>query len=404
MDTAQPSSGDSPEATIAKLEAQIAAEREARQRVEDNLRETHAAMIKHQQVGRMGDFRYNTRTQESRGSLECYKLFGYDPELDLIDFSTWTERIHPDDRPAIVKQLADAIADRAPILFEYRIELNGETRYIRCEGQPDHDHVGDLVYYGVLTDVTERKRTVERQRHMEAELASALRFASMGELAASIIHEVNQPLSAIAASAAACCRWITGGPERNGDAIASLDRVISESRRAAAVIAGMKSLIRQAEPALVALDVVDTMREVASLATAMLAREGVLLELKFAPDLPPGRGDRVQIQQVVMNLIHNAIDAMRSVTRRRILTVGAAAEDDRLILFVADNGVGIAPEDLPKVFDALYTTKPSGMGLGLAISRKIATAHGGRLWAEPTAGGGMTFRLSLPVAACAESA
>jgi C4-dicarboxylate-specific signal transduction histidine kinase len=239
---------------------------------------------------------------------------------------------------------------------------------------------------------------------MEAELASALRFASMGELAASIIHEVNQPLSAIAASAAACCRWITGGPERNGDAIASLDRVISESRRAAAVIAGMKSLIRQAEPALVALDVVDTMREVASLATAMLAREGVLLELKFAPDLPPGRGDRVQIQQVVMNLIHNAIDAMRSVTRRRILTVGAAAEDDRLILFVADNGVGIAPEDLPKVFDALYTTKPSGMGLGLAISRKIATAHGGRLWAEPTAGGGMTFRLSLPVAACAESA
>ncbi|MEI9985538.1 MAG: PAS domain-containing protein [Aliidongia sp.] len=156
--------GCSRDAAIAMLEDQLAPSGGHAAAPRKPLRETHAAMIKHQQVGRMGDFRYNTRTQESRGSLECYKLFGYDPTLGQIDFSTWTEKIHPDDRPRIIKTLADAISVHAPILFEYRILLGGETRYIRCEGQPDHDHVGDVVYYGVLTDITERKVTEETLR------------------------------------------------------------------------------------------------------------------------------------------------------------------------------------------------------------------------------------------------
>jgi signal transduction histidine kinase len=382
---------------IARLEAQLAAEREARREAEEALRETHAAMIKHQQVGKMGDFRYNTRTRESRGSLECYKLFGFDPSLPEIDFSTWTEKIHPNDRPRIVKTLSDAIAALAPIQFEYRIELRGETRHIRCEGQPDHDHVGDLVYYGVLTDVTERRAAEETLRRAEAELASSLRLASMGELAGSIVHEINQPLAAIATSAEACRRWIAAGPERQDRALASLERVIEESRRAAAVVAGLKSLIRDSDPTLGALDVEDAMREVASLVMAELARERVLLETAFAPDLPPALGDRVQIQQVVMNLVRNAIDALHGMAHRRVLTLGADAAGDALVLFVADNGPGLAPEQMPKLFDALYTTKPGGMGLGLAISRKIAAAHGGRLWAEPREGGGAIFRLSLPV-------
>jgi two-component system sensor kinase FixL len=346
----------------------------------------------------MGDFRYNTRTQESRGSLECYKLFGYDPELGEIDFSTWTEKIHPDDRARILQSLLDAISAGAPIQFEYRIELKGETRYIRCDGQPDHDHVGDLVYYGVLTDVTERREAAETLRRAEAELTSALRFASIGELAGSIIHEITQPLAAIATRAATCRRWIAAGPERTDRALASLDSVIEESRRAAAVVAGLKSLVRDSEPEIAPIDVADAMREVASLVMAELARERVLLETDFPSDLPHGLGDRVQVQQVIMNLVRNAIDAMRTVPHRRVLTMGAATFDDEMVLFVADNGAGIAPEDMPKLFDALYTTKPGGMGLGLAVSRKIATAHGGRLWAERRVGGGATFRLLLHVA------
>jgi two-component system sensor kinase FixL len=388
----------SADAVIAMLKERLAVEQQARRRAEEALRETHAAMIKHQQIGRMGDFRYNTRTQESRGSLECYKLFGFDPSLGEIDFSTWTEKIHPDDRPGIVKTLADAISALAPIQFEYRILLGGETRYIRCEGQPDQDHVGDLIYYGVLTDVTERRTGEETLRRAETDLASALRLASMGELAGSIVHEISQPLAAIATSADACQRWIATGPDRKDRALASLDRVINESRRAAAVVAGLKSLVRDSDPAIAPLDVADAMREVTSLVMAELARERVLLETDFPSNLPAAFGDRVQVQQVVMNLVRNAIDAMHMVARRRVLTIGATILGDEMVLFVADNGAGIAPEHMPKLFDALYTTKPGGMGLGLAISRKIAMAHGGRLWADAREGGGATFRLSLPVA------
>ncbi len=391
--------GEARDAIIAALEDQLAAERQARRKAEEALRETHAAMIKHQQVGRMGDFRYNTRTRESRGSLECYKLFGFDPTLAEIDFSTWTERIHPDDRPRIIKELSDAIAVLAPIQFEYRILLHGETRYIRCEGQPDHDHVGDVVYFGVLTDVTERRAAEETLRRAEADLASALRLASLGELAGSIVHEINQPLGAISTSADACRRWLAAGPDRMDRALASLSRVINESQRAAAVVAGLKSLVRDSPPAFAQLDVEGTMTEVASLVMAQLAREHVLLETAFPPNLPHARGDRIQVQQVIMNLVRNAIDALRGVAHRRVLTLGAEAKGQEVVLFVADNGVGIAAEHLPKLFDALYTTKPDGMGLGLAISRRIATAHGGRLWTDARDHSGATFNFSLPLAA-----
>lgn len=389
---------DARDATIARLEEQLAAERLARRSAEQSLRETHAAMIKHQQVGRMGDFRYNTHTGESRGSLECYKLFGYDPSQQPIDFSTWTEKIHPDDRPRIVKTLGDAIAALEPIQFEYRILLEGQTRYIRCEGQIDQDHVGDeVVYYGVLTDVTERRAVEESLRRAEAELASSLRLASMGELAGSIVHEINQPLAAIATSADACRRWIAAGPERTDRALASLERVISESGRARAVVAGLKSLIRDSSPSIAPLDIEEAMREVASLVMSELAREGVLLETDFPPHLPAALGDKVQVQQVTMNLIRNAIDAMRGMTHRRVLKIGAQPANDQLVLFVADNGMGIAADHLAKLFDALYTTKPGGLGLGLAISRRIAAAHRGRLWVESCEGAGATFHFALPI-------
>ncbi|MEI9985537.1 MAG: ATP-binding protein [Aliidongia sp.] len=209
---------------------------------------------------------------------------------------------------------------------------------------------------------------------------------------------MNQPLAAIATSADACRRWIAAGPDRKDRALASLDRVINESRRAAAVIAGLKSLIRDTDPEIARVDVEDAMREVTSLVMAELARERVLLETNFPSSLPLALGDRVQVQQVVMNLVRNAIDAMHGIAHRRVLTIGAADLGNEIVLFVADNGAGIAAAHMPKLFDVLYTTKPGGMGLGLAISRKIATAHGGRLWADAHEGAGATFRLSLPVA------
>jgi two-component system, LuxR family, sensor kinase FixL len=203
----------------------------------------------------MGDFRYDTRTGESRGSLECYKLFGFDAGLSVIDFATWTDKIHPDDRARVVKMLSDAIAALTPIRFEYRILLDGETRYIRCEGQPDFEHGGDVIYYyGVVSDITERRAVDESLRRAEARLASSLRLASMGRMAGSIVHEINQPLAAIATSADACRRWIAAGPYRAERALASLGRVIAESQRATAVISGLKSRIRESRSAIAPLD------------------------------------------------------------------------------------------------------------------------------------------------------
>jgi two-component system, LuxR family, sensor kinase FixL len=242
------------DADVACLQEQLAAERQARMAAQELLRETHAAMIKHQQVGRMGDFRYNTRTGESRGSLECYKLFGFDAALSAIDFATWTDKIHPDDRPAVVKALSDAIAALTPIQFEYRILLDGEMRYIRCEGQPDFQHVGDVMYYGVVSDITERRALDESLRRAEAQLASSLRLASVALLARSIVHEINQPLAAIVTSADACRRWMAAGPYRSERALASLGRVISESQRATAVASGLKTLIRESGAATASLE------------------------------------------------------------------------------------------------------------------------------------------------------
>jgi two-component system sensor kinase FixL len=249
---------------------------------------------------------------------------------------------------------------------------------------------------GILTN--DERRSSRAVATGGAELATSVRLAWMGELAGSIIHEISQPLAAIATSADACQRWIAVGPDRRDRALAALNRVIDESRRATAVVAGLKSLIRECAPTIAPLEVEVAMREVTSLVSTELARMRVLLQTDFPPGLPAALGDRVQVQQVIMNLVRNAIDAMDTVPHRRVLTIGATMLGGEIVLFVADNGIGIAPDNMPKLFDTLYTTKPGGMGLGLAISRKIATAHGGRLWADTRECGGTTFCLSLPAA------
>jgi C4-dicarboxylate-specific signal transduction histidine kinase len=383
------------------LERETAARKtaeEGKKAAEELLREINAAMIKHQQVGKMGDFRFNTVTGESRGSVVSLRMSGHDPDKsEVVTFQMWANSVHPDDRTRILGLLSQAIEARGPMRFEYRMVVHGEVRHIRCDGEPDNEHEGDLVYYGVLTDITERKIADHAQRKIESELAASLRMASMGELAGSIIHEINQPLAAISASADACRRWLAAGSDRTDRALASLERVIEESQRAAAVVSGLKSLIRDADLAIVPLQIDALLQDVASLALAELGREGVLLEMDVVPDLPAARGDRVQIQQVVMNLVRNAVEAMRTSERRR-LTLSAFAMAGEIVVAIADTGPGIDPSLGEKLFEPLYTTKPNGMGLGLSISRKIARAMGGRLEVEPGNGNGARFLLALPVA------
>jgi two-component system, LuxR family, sensor kinase FixL len=368
----------------------------ARDAAVEELRETLAAMIQHQQVGKCGNFRFNTVTGAITGTEEVFKMFRFPPGTRGCTVEEWLVKLHPDDRPRIERQFYDAITKGADLRFEYRIVLDTGEKHIRCDGEPDIEFQRELVYFGVLTDVTERRAAEQAQRAMEAELAAALRLASMGELAGSIIHEINQPISAMTTSASACRRWIAAGPDGMSRALASLERVIEEGQRAAAILRGLKSLIHNVSAEPVAFDLDGATREVCSLIMSELAREKVLLETNFEADLPPAIGNRVQVQQVLMNLASNAIEAMRASSARRVLTISTARHESMLSLRVADTGTGFSPEEAELLFKPLYTTKKGGMGLGLSISRKIAIAHGGTLEAEPRTGGGAVFQLLLP--------
>lgn len=389
--------GADPSADV--LRAELAEATRARLMAEEELRETLAAMIQHQQVGKCANFRYDTVTGEIWGTAAAFKMFCFPPDTYGCTREEWLEKIHPDDRARVYDLFGTIIANRDPMRFEYRILVgDGILKHVRCDGELDLEFDGNLTYFGVLTDITERNAAEEAQRATEAQLAAALRLASMGELAGSIIHEVNQPLAAITASAEACRRWLAAGPEKADRVAASLDRVTDEVQRAGAIMRGLKSLIQNdtAEP--IAFDFEAATREVCSMLMAELARENVLLVTEFSPDLPSALGSQVQIQQIVMNLARNAIDAMRGISARRILTLSTTRSGDLISLRVTDTGSGIAGVDAERLFTPLYTTKTGGMGLGLAISRRIALAHGGALTAGPHPGGGALFELLLPAA------
>ncbi|GAB2924218.1 hypothetical protein GCM10027093_74600 [Paraburkholderia jirisanensis] len=386
-----------------RLDERLKAERRVRAAAEETLRETHNAMIKHQQVGRMGDFRFNTRTGESFGSLECYKLFGFDPALPEIDFGEWTSKIVPEDRQRIIDTLADCVSRGAPLKFEYRIKLDGETKYIACEGALDVDHVGDPTYYGVVTDVTDRRRHEERLNEARQELATALRFASLGELAASIIHEVSQPITAIRLAAAASLRWldVPGSEKEVRDA---LQRLSADTVRAASFIGGLRALSRGAITQRVEIDIVEAVREALTLIEGRAARERVAVFASIDHTAIPVRADRVQIQQVVVNLANNALDAMsQNGEHVRQLHISCFKPDAACFgMSFADTGPGFVAASPQQLFTPLYTTKTEGMGLGLTICRKIILAHHGEISARANQPRGAIFEFKIPLGSSAD--
>ncbi|MDQ7981681.1 ATP-binding protein [Paraburkholderia sp. SARCC-3016] len=381
-----------------RLGQRLDAERGLRITAQETLRETHNAMIKHQQVGRMGDFRYNTRTGESFGSLECYKLFGFDPMLAEIDFREWTSKIVPEDRQRIIDTLADCVSRGAPLKFEYRIELDGEIKYIACEGALDVDHVGDPTYYGVLTDVTERRRYEARLSAAQQELATAVRLASLGELAASIIHEVSQPITAIRLGAASALRWLDV-PGGEGEVRESLNRMSDETARAASVIGGLRALARSSVTQLAEIDIIEAVREALTLIEGRASRERVSVATSFDKTAIAVCADRVQIQQVVVNLANNALDAMlRNGEHARQLHIACFKPDaGHFGMSFADTGPGFTVDNPERLFDPLYSTKAEGMGLGLAICRKIVHAHRGEIVARVNEPRGAIFEFTMPL-------
>jgi C4-dicarboxylate-specific signal transduction histidine kinase len=252
-----------------------------------------------------------------------------------------------------------------------------------------------------------RTRAEEALKKTESDLARVARLTTMGELTASIAHEINQPLAALVTNASACLRWLAADPPNLKEARATAQRIMRDGNRAANVIARIRALLAKGEPARQLLNINDVIEEIVLLVRGELKRRGTTLQTKFAEGLPQVEFDRVQIQQVLMNLIVNALEAMDEVKDRpHVLQIQTSADQaDAVCVTVRDSGAGLSPDHIERLFDAFYSTKANGMGMGLSISRSIVQAHQGRLWAEANSGPGAAFKFTLPLsdAACMTS-
>ena len=333
------------------------------------------------------------------------QLLGY--SADELRSMPWAAFAYPDDMQPIGSLLTDLVSGKRD---HYRIE----RRYRRKDGSAlwgdatvyiVRDERGEPMFtIGMIEDITDRKRAEEALRKAEAELAHVTRVTTLGELAASIAHEVNQPLAAMVADANACLNWLSASDPPVDDAREALGAIVNEGHRAAEVIQRIRQLARRAEPHKERLDVNGVIHEVVALVRNEALSRRVSLRTELASELPAVLGDRVQLQQVMINLAINGMEAMASVTDRpRVLLIQSQRERDQALVTVQDSGTGIDPDNVHRVFDAFFTTKSSGMGMGLSMSRSIVEAHGGRLWASSNVGSGATFQFTLPTATTGES-
>ena len=314
----------------------------------------------------------------------------------------WGSVIHPDDAPGLVEYWQSCLASGTAVDTEARMRrADGVYRWFLFRANPLRDEHGNIVrWYGTNIDIEDRKRASEALDKARSQLAHVTRVVSLGALAASIAHEVNQPLTGIVTNASTCVRLLTADPPNVDGALETARRTIRDGNRASEVVSRLRALFTKGDVAAEAFDLNDAAREVIALLSSDLQRSRIVLRAELDGEPLLVTGDRVQLQQVILNLVRNASDAMGGVDDRpRHLMVGTEREDgDHVRLTVHDVGVGLDLRSVDRMFDAFYTTKPDGMGIGLSVSRSIIERHAGRVWAAPNEGPGATFAFSIPCA------
>ena len=311
----------------------------------------------------------------------------------------WGDTVHPDDIERFVREWRTTLASGEPMRTEVRVRrADGEYRWLLVRNVPLRDENGNIVkWYGSSIDIEDRKQAEEASRKAQADLAHVARVVTMGELVASISHEVNQPLTGIVAHASTCLRWLAAQPPDMEEARQALGLVVKDGRRAAEIIGRIRALVKKVPPRRDRLDINTVILEVIALTHGELRRNRVELRTQLSSDLPLVPADRVQLQQVILNLIVNAMEAMSGVgdRPRELVVVTGGSDSNEVFVEVRDSGPGLDPANLPRLFESFYTTKQEGMGMGLSISRSIIDAHGGRLWATPNKPHGAVFRFTL---------
>jgi len=331
-------------------------------------------------------------------SEEWYRIYGFDRQDGPPPWEQRLQRIHPDDRARWQETIDRAVLEKSDYDVEFRIlGPGGAVKYIHTVGHPVSNESGDLVQFvGSSTDITERKRAEEALRHTHAELAHVTRVTTMGELMASLAHEVNQPIAADVTNANTCLRWLAAGTPNLEEARAAAMRIVKDGTRAAEIIKRTRLLFKKSPPQQELVEVNEVIREMIVLLRGEATQHQVLLRAELASDLPSILGDRVQLQQVLMNLMINGIDAMKEVNGARELAVKSQMENEQVLVSVSDTGVGLPAEQADQIFNAFFTTKSHGTGMGLRISRSIVESHGGRLWATGNVPRGASFHFALP--------
>ena len=369
-----------------------------RKRAEDALKRSEAFLAEGQRLSRMGCCCWGVETGEFTWSEELHRIFGF--ELDVpVTFDLIASRVHPEDIPLLNDMVEKARGAVTDFEYEYRLLMPDDSvKYLHMIAHGIRDNDGRLEYIGAVQDVTQRQISEEALAKARSELQHVASVTSLATLTASIAHEVNQPLSGIVTNAGTCLRMLTLDPPNVDGARETARRTIRDGNRASDVITRLRALFSKKHTLAERVDLNDAAREVIALSLSELQRNRVILRCELAEDLPLVTGDRVQLQQVILNLLRNATDAMNTVhdRPRELLIRTERDEGDQALLSVRDAGLGFDPQTAGRLFETFYTTKHDGMGVGLYVSRSIVESHQGRLWATLNDGPGATFSFSIP--------
>jgi signal transduction histidine kinase len=384
-----------------------------RQRAEEALRRSEAYLADGQKLTHTGSWAFNLATRAIlHSSDEHSRLFGFDPGRGLPSFEAFRQRVHPEDLPHVMESLERASRAGTDVDMHFRVVLpDGTTKYMHSVGHPVLKASGDAgELAGIAMDVTEQwraDRERETLRQAQADLAHVTRVTTMGELTASLAHEIKQPIAAAVTDAQTCLLWLGRDQPDLPEARDAASRIIKDATRAADIINRIQVLFKRGAPERELLDVNEIIEEMIGLLRSEASWYSISIRGELAADLPRIVADRVQLQQVLMNLMLNGIEAMKGWGAVGELTITSQQDGARrLLIAVRDTGVGLQPEQMEQVFHAFFTTKPHGTGMGLSISRSIIESHGGRLWASTDSGRGRgaTFQFTLPIEVAAHEA
>jgi signal transduction histidine kinase len=355
-----------------------------------------ALLAEIERVSSTGGFCWHAASGRMTCTEGVYRIFELETTVP-VTLQLMGTRIHPEDLPLLDDMLEQASAQASG--FEYQLRLRTETvKYLQLSARRSEAADNEALYIGAIQDITRRRLSEEALGKVRYELARLARVSSLGALTASIAHEVNQPLTGIMTNASTCLEMLdTDPPDLDGARDTAL-RTIRDTERACEVIARLRALFGKRGGKTESVDLNGAAREVIALSLSELHRRRVTVHTELAENLPPVTGDRVQLQQVILNLLLNAAEAMSTVEDRprRLLIRTELDGADQACLSVHDTGVGFEPQEAQRLFEAFYTTKSGGMGIGLSVSQSIVESHDGRMWAELNAGPGATFAFSVP--------